>query len=91
VEETPAQEKINMNNFIRIVLFLSLLNIAGCVYKHPTGLSTASRRCNLLTRWDDCAAASNCTQARAWYTNDGGYKETFICVYKHKRSDKKKK
>ena len=69
----------------------STVLIIGCAYNHPTNVTTANRRCNLLQSWDDCARSPNCIQARAWYTDDGGYKETFICVHKYTRDNKKKK
>lgn len=79
-----------MSLFIRMFLGLVLLGSVGCVYKHPTGTTTAERRCNSLVRWDDCALAPNCIQARAWHTQDGGFKETFICIHKHSLAGKKK-
>ena len=72
-----------MNLFIRMFLGLVLLGSVGCAYKHPTGITTAERRCHSLVRWDDCAHATNCMQARAWYTQGG---EAFFIVRRQFRT-----
>jgi len=67
-------------------VFLTVLFICtGCSWSHPAGSTTANRRCNNFTQWDDCAKSSNCIHARAWYNDDGGFRETWICIEKHKR------
>ena len=67
----------------------SAVLIVGCAWSHPTDTTTAGRRCGLLERWDDCGRAPNCTQARAWHSDNGEFKETFVCIYKHSRKEKK--
>lgn len=71
----------------KYVLFLTMLMLAACSWSHPTGSTTANRRCNTFTQWDDCAKAVNCIHARAWYTSDGEYRETFVCIEKWKKAN----
>jgi|LWDU01.1.fsa_nt_gi hypothetical protein len=72
-----------------MIMMALVLSVIGCSWNHPSGSTTANRRCNTYTEWDDCAIAPNCMQARAWYTENGEFKETFVCVYKHARGGKR--
>jgi hypothetical protein len=69
-----------------IFLCVSIILCVGCSWSHPTGLTTANRRCNNFTQWDDCAQSPNCMQARAWINDDGEFRESWICIEKNKRS-----
>ena len=73
---------VSMMKFVFIYISIVCM---GCSWSHPTGSTTANRRCNNFAQWDDCAEASNCMHARAWYTAGGEFRESWICVEKQTR------
>ena len=67
------------------LVFLFIITFAGCSWIGSANVRAPNKNCSAITKWDDCARATNCIHARAWHTDGGEFSETWVCIEKNKR------
>ena len=70
---------------MKTILALLLLACGACSTAQTTNPTLRATDCEKITDWDGCGVATECMQARAWFTAQGDFRETWICIEKTRK------